>query len=388
MRRLPMDRRGTTLAELMIGMVLTLVLTTAALTLITQQMQAVEIGTGRMNVLQNYRFALSELRRDLRTMGTGVATEQPWLVYAGGDAIIFNADYASNQPRDPFSVYSDAELPGSAVRALTRGDRAELVPQSGFVYPDTTYGSFRAETISFYFLPDNTTTRSDDFVLMRRVNTETPEVVSRNLLRTGTQPFFEYLRVIAPPDQPVSLSPVNPGNLPMRHVAVHGRTTGPAAQRDVGAQAVIDSVRAVRVRFTSTNGRSAPRELKRDAMVTIRLPNAGILAVEACGGAPQPVTGVSADTTRIGAERVVVVRFNASVDESAGESDVLRYLIWRRQGANPWPTEPQATVSAGQATYVHTDESATMGMQYQYGVAPQDCTPSTASMVTSGFVTP
>ncbi len=62
---------------------------------------------------------------------------------------------------------------------------------------------------------DTSTTRTDDYRLMRQVNDNPPEVIARNLLRSGSDPFFSYdylgddgsgnLQLMAVPD---SLIPV------------------------------------------------------------------------------------------------------------------------------------------------------------------------------------
>ena len=51
-----------------------------------------------------------------------------------------------------------------------------------------------AELIIYFFEPDTSTTREDDYVLKRKVNTADPEVLSRNLLKQGSTPFFRYFR--------------------------------------------------------------------------------------------------------------------------------------------------------------------------------------------------
>ena len=49
-----------------------------------------------------------------------------------------------------------------------------------------------AELIIYFFEPDPTTTRLDDYVLRRQVNDAAPEVLARNLMKQGSTPFFRY----------------------------------------------------------------------------------------------------------------------------------------------------------------------------------------------------
>lgn len=373
------SRAGMTLVEMVVAMTIMLLVTTAAMLLVRQQAQAVTLGTGRMTVVQNYRFAMGELQRTLRTAGTHVDDRQPWLVYASADGLTINADYQSNQLVDEFSVYQDTALPGNAVRAMTAGERTELIPGSGFSYPDTTYQDTWAEAITFYFALDASTARTDDYVLYRRVNGLTAEVVSRNLLRSGSSPFFEYLTLTS--TTPVALTPIASSGLPLRHVKGHGTVA------DSTPYSRIDSIRAVRVRFVATNGREGTRQLSREAAFTVRLTNAGVSGVDLCGIAPQSVSGVSADTAMVGTQSVVELAFTRSADDGGGEGDVMLYRIWRRDGAADWPVEPTYTIAGGQAAYLFTDEDVLSGVTYQYKIAPQDCTPSLGTAVISGSVT-
>ena len=61
---LPLDRRGMTLIELLVGMTVTLLIVTASMVFVQQQAQALTLGRDQMRTLQNYRFALSTLRRE------------------------------------------------------------------------------------------------------------------------------------------------------------------------------------------------------------------------------------------------------------------------------------------------------------------------------------
>jgi type II secretory pathway pseudopilin PulG len=362
-----------TLIELLIGMTVLLIIVTASLMFVQQQAQAVTLGQEQMRTLQTYRFALSTLRREVRTAGTAVVATQPTVVYASGDA-----------------VNIDTALASGAVGALRPGQRAVLVAGAGFAYPDTSYTDSYAETIAFYFRADSSTTRTDDFVLYRRVNLEAPEVVARNLLRPGAGlPFFAYLRRTTPAGGgAVQLGEIPASGLPISHVPVHGSRDG--ARPDTGAFSAIDSVRAIRVSLMVTNGRTGAREFRRAASTLIRLDNAGVELAQLCGDAPQlsGAPGAEEGQDPITLQRFVEVSWNPATDDGGGENDVLIYLIWRRiAGSAEWG-EPIASVASGQAAYVYRDYEVAEGTIYEYSVAARDCTPNTSPPAATGAVTP
>ena len=132
------DRRGMTLIELVVGLVIMGFLVSAVLSFVRQQEMAFGFGSGKMSALQNYRFAADLLERNLRTAGTGIAAGQPFVVYADSSAIAFNANYATNDSADIFAVYQDLAALDSEVGSLPRSRRYTL-PQSSFTYPDSTY---------------------------------------------------------------------------------------------------------------------------------------------------------------------------------------------------------------------------------------------------------
>jgi hypothetical protein len=184
-----------------------------------------------------------------------------------------------------------------------------------------------------------------------------------------------------PLDAPTRL--VSAGGGPLRHTAaVH------ASPQDTGRLAKVDSVRAVRVRFTVTSGEPGPGELKRAMERTIRLPNAGMAVRSICGDDPQGA-GIGAQVVVMpDGTRVVAITWGPSVDETAGENDVLRYIVWRRtDGAAEWG-DPLLSIPAGLASYSYVDQSVLSGHSYQYALAAQDCTPSRSPLQVSATVFP
>ena len=387
--RLPSGREGMTFVELVTAMLIASLVAIAAMTFFRGQADALTRGTAKMTVVQNYRFALSTLTRDIRTTGAGALPSQPALVYAGEEVIAFNADYVGDDATDDFAVYIDPSATAGETQALRRADRFTL-PRTSFAYPDTSFyeqgTNSGAETIIFYFAPDATTPRADDFVLMRQVNRAAPAVVSRNLLRPpGGKPFFEYLYVAEQAQGPSQVQAVPRGQLPLAHrVKAHGL---PA---DTGAAAAVDRIRGVRITLTATNGETGGKEQRRTATRTVNLANAGVAVLQTCG--EPPVSGIA-----LGAwgavlpdgRRGVVLQWSQAADERAGEQDVLRYVLWRKR---PWVADwgdPYVSISSGQPSYMYVDEAVQTGDVFDYAIAAQDCSPSLSSLsAASGVAVP
>jgi prepilin-type N-terminal cleavage/methylation domain-containing protein len=376
------DERGLTLLEMVIALVVFSVVLAGALAFLRAQSRSFNLGSQRVTMLQNGRFALDELEKDLRTAGAGAPDIQPPLVYLDGSVIAFNANYVTNTPGDAFAVYYNRDAPSGSTEAAGKSVRF-TIPLTGVAYPDTDYlrGSMinsPAETITFYFASDSLTTRTDDYVLYRQINNLAPEVVARNILQTTGVPFFQYARQVSVGGALV-VQPVPNASLPWQHtVPIH------LAVADTGAAARIDSVRAVQVSFTVTNDLTGASERRRSFGRYIRLPNVGLANKQTCGDAPilgsvlsalwNPVTG-GVDLT-----------WNAAVDELAGERDVVRYVIWRKLITDPTWGEPYLSLPPGMPTYLYTDRDVTPGAKYAYGLAAQDCTPLNSNLVASAEV--
>jgi prepilin-type N-terminal cleavage/methylation domain-containing protein len=380
----PAGRAGMTLPEVMISLVIGLIVLQVAVGFFAQQGRAFNRGTQAMMTSQNARFALNALEKDVRTLGTGVPAHQPQLVYAGPDVLSFNADYATGDASDVFSVYLESGAPPQELQAATPGTRF-IIPMTSVAYPDTAYrengSNSPAETLTFFFQPDATTPRADDFALYRQVNGGAPAVVARSLLQTGGQSFFEYLVLEVPPNAPTRLVPAGAGVL--RHsAAIHG------SPEDAGPAARVDSVRAVRVRFTVTSGETGRTERRRAVERVIRMPNAGQAVRNICGDEPQGAAIGATVVVMPDGARAVQLGWFPSVDETAGESDVLRYIVWRRaDGTAEWG-DPFVSIPAGLAQYNYVDQSVLSGTSYQYALAAQDCTPSRSPLAVTATVTP
>jgi hypothetical protein len=342
----------------------------------TVQHKAFLKGSDRLMTLQNLRYAYQTLEIDLTTLGSNVPAEQPAMVLADVDVIAFTGDYTSNLANDVSAVYIDSDAPNGLVQA----PRVTInMPNSSFAWPDTIYEApggtpSMTELIIYFFEPDVTTARADDYVLKRQVNDALPEVLARNLLKQGSTPFFRYFGERRYTSQIPELDSIPDGDLPVFHSAVlHGSTANTATS------ARGDSIRAVRVSFRSTNGRPGADEWFADLSRVIDLPSAGFGIVMTCGdepilGSPLTVQVVSPDPLE---PPIVRLAWLPATDESVGEKDVIRYVLYRRPVPNTgdWG-DPFLSIPAGAASYTYEDATVQVGSTYQYAHAAQDCTPS------------
>jgi len=212
------------------------------------------------------------------------------------------------------------------------------------------------------------------------VNRAPAAVVARNLLRTPGRPFLEYLWIEEDTVNGNQVRTVPTAQLPLAHtVALHG---DPQDRPD--NQGRIDRIRGVRVSVTATNGLSGAREVRRSATRVVQLANAGISALQACGEPPVAGLALGANPVALpGGSVRVDLSWNAAPDETGGERDVLRYVIWRRvSGTTNWG-DPYLSVSSGINAYQYRDEQVVGGVRYDYAIASQDCTPSLSPLATT-----
>ncbi len=373
-------RPGFSLVEMMVALAVFGAVITIVLTFLGSTMRTFAEGTNRVEASQTLLFVTGALQRDLRTVGTNVPGNQPSLVYAGEDVVAFNADYVSNVG-DPFAVIQDPDAPAGEVSALPKA-AAITIPGSGSQYPDTTYLDSPAELIMYYFRRDSSTARDDDFVLFRRVNAAEPEVVSAHLIGVPDRPFFQYLR-LTQTAAGMRLIDLPDDSLPLFHSRpIH------LSAADTGRFAVIDSIRGIRLNLGVTNGRTGADERTLMQSFTVWLRNAGLGRARTCGSTPLHNGGFTATPRLDDGTPVVDLTWNAATDETGGEQDVLRYVIWRTVIGQPAVTDPFLSIPAGNATYTYTDRTVVPGQTLQYSLAAQDCTPALSTKVTAIVVVP
>jgi prepilin-type N-terminal cleavage/methylation domain-containing protein len=382
--RLLRRRHGVTVVELLIAMVVLGIILGGAATFLRGQGSGFARGTDRMDLLQNARYGVEMISREARTAGSNVLEGQPFLVYADSMVLAFNADLVSNVLGDLAAVYVDPDAPDGAVTSLRSSDKATL-PGTTFQYPDTTYVDFSmvesaAETVVYFFRPDSSTARGDDYLMMRQVNRQPPELITRNVLKTTGQRFFQYFRAIPTGNGRPQAVPV--AQLPLRHtVPIHH------APADTGAAAVIDFVRGVRIQYTVTNGQSGSEERRRAISRLVALPSSGQQPRKSCGD--EPILGAPLNATAVVLEDgtgAIELTWDAAVDEFGGEEDVVRYVLWRRNSGS-WG-DPFLGLAAGQASYTYNDRDVSVGVAYEYALSAQDCTPALSARATAGPITP
>jgi prepilin-type N-terminal cleavage/methylation domain-containing protein len=374
-------RNGFTLIELLVSMVLMMVIVAIAVQTFRRSSTVLAKQAGSLEALANARFGLASMDRDLRVAGTGTTAGQPILVQAANTAITFNVDLISRQASDPSAVYYDASADSAATSAMTTNTTITL-PWSSVTYPDSTYYQASgliggAETVSYYLSKDSTTSLSTEYILFRRVNNGTPRAIAQGLQYSPGDTVFQYFRVTAAD----TLAPVPTTSLPLYHSA---KAHGSAA--DTGSFALIDSIRSVRISLKAVYHDPRDGDVLRTLQTTVKLLNTGIDSRSSCGQTPVAVTPSATTSTAGATSPWVKLTWSPSTDDGGGENDVYRYLIFRRPLSATTFTQPLSAVPAGATSYSFTDNAVAHGDTWVYGVAAQDCTPSTSSVSTTGAV--
>jgi prepilin-type N-terminal cleavage/methylation domain-containing protein len=371
------DRRGLSLPELLVSLTVFSIVMGGGISFLITQQRAFQKGTNDLTASQNLSFGLTSLAQEIRATGGNVPAGQPNIVYAGRNAFSFNADLTSNVANDPFAIYIDLDAPAGQVTALRLANQitvpgsspARTWPLQNYLAPDGSAST--AETVTFWFTLDDETTRTDDYRLMHQVNNGSPELIARNILApadTATS-FFRYTYLLTPATGRQTLQPVPSAWLPITFADTLGRQ---------------DSLRAVRISYRVTNGLSGDLERINAIDFAVGLPNAGVTRLQQCGDAP--VYAGTLTAVWDSAEASVILGFPSSVDESSGEGDVQRYVIWRRlNGATDWG-DPLLSIPTGDSSYTYLDATVTSGETYEYAAAAQDCTPRLSSQLLSADV--
>ena len=361
--------------ELMVSMTLLMILTAITMQTFRRSANLLAGQSGRLEAQQNGRFAVTSLERELRVAGVGTVAEQPILVQATSTSITFNVDLLSRLIGDVGTVYVDTSADTNAVAVLRTNARISL-PVTGNSYPDSTYmqsgGDVSgAETISYYLAKDSTSSKTNEYILWRRVNATAPKVVARGILYNPTDTVFQYFKG----DTVGKLTPIPSASLPLMHKAIVHSSTA-----DTGKFALIDSIRTVRVHLTAVFRDPKLGDVTRTIQTTIRVMNAGLANRVTCGDPPVGVA-VTFTTSIAGASpQWVKIAWPRSVDEGTGEKDVERYAIFKRPDSVSTFNEPFMSIPAGPATYTYTDNTVHTGEKWYYGVEAQDCTPSNSAV--------
>jgi prepilin-type N-terminal cleavage/methylation domain-containing protein len=369
------QRRGFSLVELLIAIVVMAVVLAGTMNFFMGQSRTFRKATTDMVLLQNARFATDLLNEHFRAVGANLTVGQPSVIYADRNTFAFNADYATNISGDINAIYYEPKAPTNQVQSLLKA-QAYTIPNSSpaLSYPAADYtqagAPSPAEAITFWFAKDTETTRADDYVLLRQVNATAPEVVVRNVLPDSTYPFFRYMYLNVDAVGTQTVDTLSGATLPKSY--------------DTDTIISKDRVRGVIISFTVTNGLADTAERTRPVSVIASLPNIGMRQLQTCGAAPLPVSAPVAVNAGPGA---IKVTWTASPDENAGERDVMRYEITRRASFAPAVWQNVASIPAG-GVYTFTDTGLNNTVTYWYAIAAQDCTPAFSPAVTSAGIKP
>jgi type II secretory pathway component PulJ len=373
-------RAGVTLIEMMIAIVLFVLVFGLAVPFFRYQARSVSASAGRLDALQNARYAQSAIDRDLRISGIGIVQAQPMIVQADGFAVTFNADLATKDINDPMSIYYDADMDSSGTDAMNNLNKVTL-PLSSKTYPDSNYMSgpvaSPAETIQYWLTRDSSASRSDQYILYRRVNNLTQKIVAKGIIVPSGQNFFQYMK----PNSVGGLDSIRASKLPLFHTApIHG---SPA---DTGSSALTDSIRVVRMTVTGLYNDPDKGAIMKTVVSSTKLLNAGMSRSSVCGDKPIAVTNATA--TRwppAGTPTKVTISWSSSLDQDAGEKDVARYMIFKKKTSSSDWGSPIADLAASQTNYTLDDTSLSSGV-WMWGVIAQDCSPSNSAVTNTGAI--
>lgn len=391
MKPLVRARRGVTLSEMLVTLAIFGVVGTSAVGFLLAQTRGYRVTANRSEQIQNGRFGRDILRQEIRTAGTNTTDYQPVIVYANDSVFAFNSDLLTNRvdsARFTGAIYTDPYATNAEASSFDVS-AARAIPGSSFTYPLANYTAVsgtagEAETVIFSFVRDTGSTNSADYMLLRQVNAGAPEMIASGLRKVGSRPFFRYWYDPTRYNTALTdLDTVPTVWLPLaKTVALRGFTpdTGTAITTR------IDQVRTVEVSYEATRPKTSGNEL---VNYQVPMPNAAVdRQARACGRTPiapsSPTAAWYVDSA------AVIVTWPRAADDGGGESDAVRYVIWRKITGTPTWGSPLATVSVTGAstTYRYKDGGVDTGLgrSYQYALAVQDCTPNLSSVAASGSV--
>jgi hypothetical protein len=353
---------------MLVAMTLTMLVFAITIPFFRAQARAVGAGAGRLEALNNARYAAGRVERELRLAG-GVSG-QPIIVQAAPLAITFNVNlYGADTTTDPNAAYYDSSLDTLTTESFQVASALALPTSSSKNYPTATYTDSngtrsRAETISYFLLADASSGRSDIYTLYRRVNAKDSTLVASNLwIPADTGYFFKYHRVAASG----TVSEIANASLPLYWD---------------DATRTIDSIGVVEIRAAGWHYSARDNEhIFRTVYSKTTVSNVGLLAARTCGAAPAAPTGVTATVTNNsgGSPVKVAIAWTASTDDAAGSSDVKAYFVARRASAGSTWYSVGNLPARGTGSYTFEDFSLAPGT-WVYGVKSMDCGPTWSSV--------
>ena len=378
----PRPRSGFTLIEMMMAILLTLLVFGITVPFFRVQTNAVDQGAGRLDALQNARYAQNAIDRELRLAGG--TPGQPLIVQASAFSITFNVDLVSRLATDPNATYFTPSADSLATESW-EPSRKKALPTDTKLYPlqfynDANGNQSPAETISYFLYLDGTSGRSDLYTLFRRVNDRDSTVVTRNIwIPASVGYFFRYYRVTyAGPLQMIPMA-----SLPMYFDTPTVQVAGSDSLR-------ISDVRIVEMRIAGLyRDVKKAKDVTRTIYYKTRLFNAGLLKENTCGSPPLGANNVVAtqvyDTLSPFPLLKVTVTWDKSLEETGGEADVASYFVERRPAAGTdW--EVLGNLLARNLTSYAFDDFTFKSGNWVYGVVAVDCTPSNSPVTISSTI--
>ena len=367
-------RSGFTLIEMMMAVLLTMMVFAATIPFFREQTIAVDRSAGRLDALQNARYAQNAIDRELRMAG-GVPG-QPIIVQAAPFAVTFNVNLVTATTNDPDATYYNPYADTLAVDSWEPA-RSKKLPTSSVVYPTQFYygpggAQSPAETISYMLYLDATSGRTDLYNLFRRVNDRDSTLISNDLwIPVDTNYFFQYFKSTSTG----ALTQIPQASLPLYWTD--------ATQK-------IDSIASVFMRVAGLyHDVRKNTDVTRTIYHTTALLNYGMLGLSLCGtspGAPPSVSVTQVLDTIGGVVGVLdnTVTWTPSADEPPnGARTVGLYVIERMPfGGTDWQVLFNQSAN-GATSYTYPDYSLPTGT-WQYGVAAQNCSQINSTVTQAG----
>ncbi len=377
-------RAGFTLVEMMMAILLTMLVFGITVPFFRVQTNAVDVGAGRLDALQNARYAQNAIDRELRLAG-GV-TGQPVIVQAAPYSVTFNVDLVSRLLNDPNSTYYNPTADSLSTESW-EPSRKKALPTASKQYPlqfynDPNSNQSAAETISYYVLLDASSGRTDLYTLYRRVNDRDSTVVTRNIwIPASAGYFFRYYRA----DASGAIQMIPMANLPLYWDSPTTVIVAPDSLRP-------SDIRIVEMRISGLyRDVKKATDVTRTIMYKTRLYNAGMLKENTCGTPPLGASNVVA--TQVWNTLVtpnvltnITVTWDKSAEETGGEADVASYIIQRRPASGTDWEVLGNLLARNYASYSFDDFTFKSGA-WVYGVIATDCTPANSTVTSSSSIT-
>lgn len=392
----PAERRGFTLIELVITLMVAGLAVLATMVVFQAQNRTSSSQRVQVDAQQNGRVGLDVIVREVRQAGANIDKfhSQVALIDAAPYQLTFNGDIRTGVGGDP-SMESSAQVPRADGNHYTPG---AFLSEN---LEDLTHFNNGAETVRLTLDTSGdgtvtavdtveTTQIGDDFQLVRQVNGGDLEPVAQCLRgpRLGSSgehpvPIFQYW------------GPFN--GAATNRLWGDTNNDGQLSQTELGTLTPVSQAELANVREVVVTLEALSDDLQRTAAerraastrltTTVRPRNLGINAsnLSACGVPPEPPSGLLAVDTPDDPGRSITLTFQASYDEMTGEQDVREYSIYRRRvGQSSFGAAIYRVLAAGQTIYTFVnDESHSKraedapedGVAYEYYVTAWDCEP-------------